>query len=54
MMRTIYIRYGIGYGEHETEIEVPEDADEHEVNLEVHEAIMERVWYSVVEQEDEA
>lgn len=46
-MRTIMIRYGIGYGEHETAIDVPDDATVEEIERDVQDSIMERVWWAI-------
>ena len=51
-MRLINIRYGIGYGMHETDIEVDDDATKEEIEEEVKDCVMERLDWSWEEAED--
>lgn len=53
-MRTIIIRYGIGYGTHTTDMEVQDDATDAEIEADVQDAIMERVWWAFEDQADDA
>ena len=43
--QTIMIRYGIGYGSHDMDIDVPVNATDDEIEEEVMNAVMERVDY---------
>jgi hypothetical protein len=43
--QTIIVRYGIGYGTHDLNIEVPANATDYEIEEEVMQAVMERVDY---------
>jgi len=44
--KIIDIRYGIGYGTHTTDIEVPKNITPEELEAWVGEHVMERVWWS--------
>lgn len=44
--RLIVVRYGIGYGKHETEIEVPDDASQEEIDEYARDAVLDRVWWA--------
>ena len=46
--KIITVRYGIGYGEHTTEIEVPEDATADEIDEFARDCVMDRVWWEAV------
>lgn len=43
---TIRIKYGIGYGSHETDCEVPKDATDEEIHDIVYDMISERLDFS--------
>lgn len=51
-MKRIIIKYGIGYGSHETDMEVEDDATEEQIEEWVRDCVMERLdWHWVTEGE---
>mgnify|MGYP000868798708 CR=1 FL=1 len=51
--KRIKIKYGIGYGTHETEIWVEDGLSEDEIQDMAYEAIQERLWVSATVVDDE-
>lgn len=45
-MKTINVRYGIGYGTHTFDFEVEDDSTPEEIEEDVRQAVEERLWWS--------
>jgi hypothetical protein len=53
MTKLVKVKYGIGYGTHQTDIEVEDDATEDEIEEMAFEAVRDRLWVTceVVEEQ---
>lgn len=49
----INVNYGIGFGDHDTELDLPDDLDEELIEQEVSDYVRERVWWSWEREEEE-